>query len=55
MRIGIGIGLWQLSRGASAVTVLVRQPDGTVQLTTLGPTWAPTLTRQPDGTVTVGA
>lgn len=55
MRIGIGIGLWQLSRVGAAVTVLARQPDGTVLLTTLGPTWAPTLTRQPDGTVTVGA
>jgi hypothetical protein len=41
--------------GGGGATVLVREPDGTVTITSLGPTWSPNLTREPDGTVTVGA
>jgi len=42
-------------RAGGGATVLVREPDGTVTITSIGPTWSPNLTREPDGTVTVGA
>lgn len=34
-------------------TVLTREANGNVTITSLGPTWSPTLERQPDRTVNV--
>lgn len=48
----MGIGLAPRAGGGGG-TSLVREPDGTVTITSLGPTWSPTLERQPDGTVNV--
>ena len=58
MRLGLGLGLGFRSGGGAGggiPTMLVREPDGTVTIMSIGPTWAPNLTREPDGTVTVGA
>jgi hypothetical protein len=38
---------------AGEATILLRQPNGTVTVEALGPTWNPTLTRQPNGTVEI--
>lgn len=57
MMLGLSLSLTSLlSRGGgSTSTTLRREPDGSVTIVSVGPTWQPILTRQSDGSVTVGA
>jgi hypothetical protein len=51
--LAIGPSITALLGRARGLTKLLRQPNGTVLVTHLGPTWSPILTRQPNGNVIV--
>lgn len=53
--LGLSFSLTGLLSRATPSTTLRREPDGSVTIVRVGPTWQPILTRQSDGSVTVGA